>query len=396
MFNELLQILIVQLTLVSVIALWVSFVMPAMPSREHFQSSYFYLSNPYDRSGNNDNRAFQMNVERGNRGNESSRLDITLDNTVDNMRIMTSPISRNSSNRGNQQTQTLVDYDLQKQSISYNAPVSMKDLTVSGSINASRDLSIGNIQAKTVSLENGWALGTDSKTAGLAFRKGAINPVTINNNNVNVPGALASSSLTTGTINARDVIAAGNMSMGAISAKGDVNSGGNVNTQNVNVTANGGCIGRGGRKICFKDDAVESASMNLGSASINNAGMNWAAMNGASIGGIKVGSKVATDEKGENPKVLQTLDADYIELRNNVVLGKDNGEVRVGNFRLVEDKPGRLSIFWKQKRMAELDATGSRSTDFYLYNQDSTENYAYMSSSSKQITKNIREGDKEA
>lgn len=355
MFKELIKILFVQIALITVIVIGVTYLGTGR-TEGYFNNNNFYLYGSYNNNGS-DNRAVQMSVNRASGGDGYSQtFNVQLDSTIDTMNISTTPLSYYGRNNRNGAAKTLVSYSTnQNPSITYGVPVNaMGNVTVYGDLVASKNFSTGKIKTSEVTLDNGTAIGagTGNTAKHLVFKNGA-SQVSVSDTGLNAN---------------------------------------NINAANISISNPGGCIGRD-QKVCFKDGIVESGKMNIADSTMNNASittanLNWANINGGSVAGIRLGGKTETDEKGENPKIVQTIDADYILLKNNKYLGKDTGDVKIGNFTLVEDHPGRLSFFFKKKRVMELDATGSRSTDLYLYNQDNNENYTYMSSGTKAITKN--------
>jgi hypothetical protein len=420
MFKQVLQILLVQLLLIVCVSVAVTF------SRKHesfFNSSdYPVLATNYNGQSYpsmNAKITRDLNPESyriyGN-NNQTGRhqLDIQLDSTLSAMNLSTFDLSHEANQRRSfkdrnnytaQAGKNIVTYNINGNdpSVTYWAPVTMSNLTILGSFNSGRDLTVssnltvgknitgasnltvlGNIsaarnvsgdriQTKELALDNGWVVGGGGPAS--LVMKNANTSMTMTNNAISTPG-----SLNAATVNGTNANFA------------------TVNANSINMAQNASCIGRNA-KMCFDDASGNDVNRirfvgdaSFSNAVINNAGINWAAMNGASIDGIRISKKVKTDEKGENPKITQVLDADYIELKNDKILGADHGEIKIGNFRLVEDsvKPGRLTVYFKTKPVAELDATGSRTTELYLYNRDNNENYVYMSSGTKTITKNAR------
>lgn len=364
MFKPLLQILIVQLALVATISTLV-YLRRKRDAEAYNNGSFMTLSGVFD--GGNKNTAVQMALVPSSNGSseKNQTFNVVLDTTVDKMSISAAPMSYNAE-RLNKPASTIVSYDLnqQKPMITYGYPVSMVgNLTVLGDIGGMRSLNAPTVIADQINLQGGWIVAPGKLASGygdLTVKNGQQAPVvTVTKSSVNMAHP----------INAPAMI-----------------SSGNITTPDLNISKNGGCVTGAGSKVCFKDGVV-----NTDNISMNNANAAVLAAGTANIGGVKIGRR---DTEGDKPKVVQTIDADLIELRNKTLLGL-GGEINIGDFKLIEDRPARLSVFYKSKRVMELDATGSRSSDLYLYNQDDAERFVFMSSATSLLTKNARNDDKD-
>lgn len=318
MFKQLLQILMVQLVVTTLVATCVAYFKRHENFYNMLRGNYNNSANTMYLQGVRDNeRAVQMSVQPTDNG---QTFNLQLDSSVRSMNISTA--SMNARNH-NEPPRTFASYMLSgTPSITYGVPVSITDnATVYGDITASKNVSAAKVKTPELAIDNGWTIGA-SAGKNLTVKRSDNSGITLSDSGLHASA---------------------------------------VNAGNVHITNPFGCTAKD-PKACT---------------------------------GIRLGAKTSTDDKGENAKVIQTIDADYIELKNNKLVGKDTGEVIIGNFTMVEDHPGRLSVFYKRKRVLELDATGSRATDLYLYNQDNNENYVYMSSATKTITKNVRSDERD-